>query len=378
MEYITVRQSPMYHQMTVEELLFSEYTPQSLITSNAGNTRTYAFDRASERFTKCVDAFELISKLRAYNVSTESLHDRPRQELYTTFSIPKRSGGFRRIDAPNSDLMLALRRQKIMYEQDFHALYHTSAFAYVKGRSTIDAVKRHQRNESKWFLKLDLHNFFGSTTLDFIMSMFSQVFPFSQVVRYPQGRGELACALELATLNGGLPQGTPISPLITNIMMIPIDYTLTKALRRFNRQQFVYTRYADDFIISSKYNFDYHEVEQLVVDTLASFNAPFTINATKTRYGSANGSNWNLGVMLNQDNQITIGYKRKRQFETMLTSYLNSRGGEEPWPRGEIMTLQGLYSYYRMVEPKTIDAIVKHVGDKKGVNIIAAIRQDLR
>lgn len=30
-----------------------------------------------------------------------------------------------------------------MYEEDFHVLYHTSAFAYIKHRCTVDAVKRH-------------------------------------------------------------------------------------------------------------------------------------------------------------------------------------------------------------------------------------------
>lgn len=49
--------------------------------------------------------------------------------------------------------MDALRRLKTMLEEDFHVLYHTSAFAYIKKRCTVDAVKRHQKNESKWFGK---------------------------------------------------------------------------------------------------------------------------------------------------------------------------------------------------------------------------------
>ena len=102
--------------------------------------------------------------------------------------------------------------------------YHTAAFAYVKKRSTVDAVKRHQKNSSKWFAKLDLHDFFGSTTLDYAISMFSMVFPFSEIVKEPQGEEALRTAMSLAFLNGGLPQGTPISPLITNVMMIPVDF----------------------------------------------------------------------------------------------------------------------------------------------------------
>ena len=213
-----------------------------------------------------------------FNEQTEALRAQERSTLYETFHIPKKSGGLRRIDAPKPELMNALRNLKTIFEEDFHALYHTSAFAYVKNRCTVDAVKRHQKNNSKWFGKLDLHDFFGSTTLDYVIKMFSMVFPFSEIVKLPNGEAELRKALDLAFLNGGLPQGTPLSPLITNVMMIPVDYKLANAFRDFDKQRFIYTRYADDFIISSKVDFDVHRVEKLVVDTLHEFGAPFTIN----------------------------------------------------------------------------------------------------
>lgn len=378
MVYITVRQSPMFHQMTLEELLFQDYKGPAIVNTSDSNTRTYEFDQASEHFTSRIDVGSLITKLTRYNQSTEELRGKKRHELYKSFCIPKKSGGLRHINAPQPELMDALRRQKTMYEEEFHVLYHTSAFAYIKNRCTVDAVKRHQSNESKWFAKLDLHDFFGSTTLDFVMSMFSMIFPFSEVVKVPEGKAQLRKALELAFLDGGLPQGTPISPLITNVMMIPVDFKLTKAFRNYEKQQFVYTRYADDFIISSKYDFDVHEVEKVVVDTLKGFGAPFSINASKTRYGSSAGRNWNLGVMLNKDNEITVGYKKKRQFQSMMYNYINDKRNGVAWPREDIMAMQGLHSYYRMVEPDAIDAIVHHASEKMGVDIILTIKEDLR
>lgn len=378
MVYITVRQPPMFHQMTLEELLFQDYKGPKLINTSDSNTRTYEFEYASEHFTSRIDVGSLITKLTRYNQSTEELRGKKRHELYKSFCIPKKSGGLRHINAPVAELMDALRRQKTMYEEDFHVLYHTSAFAYIKHRCTVDAVKWHQSNQSKWFAKLDLHDFFGSTTLDFVISMFSMVFPFSEVVKIPEGKAQLRKALELAFLDGGLPQGTPISPLITNVMMIPVDFKLSKAFRDYDKQQFVYTRYADDFIISSKYGFDVHKVEELVVDTLKSFGAPFSINASKTRYGSSAGRNWNLGVMLNKDNEITVGYKKKRQFQSMMYNYINDKRNGVEWPREDIMAMQGLHSYYRMVEPEAIDAIVRHTNEKLGVDVIRTIKEDLR
>lgn len=378
MVYITVMQSPIYHQMTLEEFLFQNFQAQTILNTNVSNTRTYAYETVSEHFTSRIDTDALIRKLVRFNDQTEALRAQERSTLYETFHIPKKSGGLRRIDAPKPELMNALRNLKTIFEEDFHALYHTSAFAYVKNRCTVDAVKRHQKNNSKWFGKLDLHDFFGSTTLDYVIKMFSMVFPFSEIVKFPNGEAELRKALDLAFLNGGLPQGTPLSPLIINVMMIPVDYKLANAFRDFDKQRFIYTRYADDFIISSKVDFDVHRVEKLVVDTLHEFGAPFTINESKTRYGSSAGRNWNLGVMLNKDNEITVGHKKKRQFQSMLYNYITDKRKGISWPREDIQTMQGLHSYYRMVEPETIDAIVKHTNEKMETDILRLIKDDLR
>jgi hypothetical protein len=274
--------------------------------------------------------------------------------------------------------MNALRELKTLFELHMFALYHTTAFAYVRGRSTIDAIKRHQKYESKWFLKLDFANFFGSTTPTFVMNMLSLIFPFSEIVKQPEGREELQKALSLCFLNGGLPQGTPISPFITNVMMIAIDHKISNGLRNFEKNRFVYTRYADDLLISCKYDFDKDAVEKFVIDTLAKFQAPFTIKKEKTRYGSSAGSNWNLGLMLNSDNQITIGHKKKKHFKAMLDNYIRSRKSGNLWDRHEIQVLGGLVSYYRMVEKEYINYVLKQYNEKHGIDIERAIKADLK
>lgn len=378
MVYITVKQPPMYHQMTLEEFLFETETKPQIINPNMTNTRTYEVKRVGDKYLEKLNVAGLITKLAQFNESTEELRNKPRKTLYSEFKIPKKSGGLRKIDKPEPQLMDALRRLKTIFEEDFHVLYHTSAFAYVKKRSTIDAVKRHQSNESRWFGKYDLSNFFGSTTLDFVIKMFSMIYPFSEVVKDRVGFEELQTALELAFLDGGLPQGTPISPLITNVMMIPVDYKLANGLREYNHQRFVYTRYADDFLISSKYTFSFRDIENYIINTLKEFDAPFTIKSQKTRYGSSAGSNWNLGVMLNKDNEITIGHKRKRQFQAMLASYVMDKQHGTDWDRSDIQAMEGYRNYYRMVEGESIDKLVEHIGKKFNVNIVQLIKDDLR
>ena len=378
MFYITVKQPPIYHQMTLEEFLFGTDVSEQMLNSNLSNTKTYEFDRISNRFLDTIDVQELIQVLMVFNEQTKSLRDKPRHDLYREFHIPKKSGGLRKIDAPEPELMDALRRLKTIFEENFKALYHTSAFAYVKHRSTIDCIKRHQANESKWFGKYDLSNFFGSTTPEFVLHMFSMVFPFSEIMKDEIGKREFKTAISLAFLDGGLPQGTPISPTITNIMMIPVDFKLANGFRDFNGQRFIYTRYADDFQVSSRYTFSFREVERFISDTLHEFGAPFQINSSKTRYGSSAGSNWNLGIMLNKDNEITVGYKVKKQFQAMLSSYIMDKKNGIAWDKTDIQTMDGYRNYYRMVEGETIDKMVEHVGRKFGVDVVQMIKQDLR
>lgn len=389
MFYITVKQSPMYRQMSLDELLFgTDDSKPMLISSNATNTRTYEVS-STYKYRRMTDVHGVIEKLKEFNERTAYLHDLDRHSLYREFFIPKKTGGLRKIDAPEPELMDALRSLKTIFEEYCGAdtLYHTSAFAYIKGRCTIDAVKRHQSNRSRWFAKYDLSNFFGSTTIDYVMKMFSMVFPFSEIVTWDTGKAELRRALDLAFLDGGLPQGTPISPIITNIMMIPIDFALNKGFRDFHYKKHdkedaknycVYTRYADDFIVSSRYDFDFKQAEQFIVDTLASFEAPFTINSKKTRYGSSAGSNFNLGVMLNKDNKITIGYKNKKRFKAMLSSFVLDTINGKTWDIGDIQALEGYRNYYKSVEGEAIDGLVKHVGDKYSVDIVKMIKDQLR
>jgi len=377
MPYITIKQPPVYYQMSFEDIMAGIQDLSKYVMPNITATRTYWVERPNQRLVENTDVTQMVEMLRMYNKSKEALFAQDRASLYHTFHIPKSSGGLRRIDAPCDELMNALRELKTLFETHMFALYHTTAFAYVRGRSTIDAIKRHQRNESKWFLKLDYADFFGSTTPTFVLDMMSKLFPFSEITKYPAGRVELQKALGLCFLNNGLPQGTPISPFITNVMMIAIDHKISNSLRNFDNRRFVYTRYADDLLISCKIDFNKDKIQQFIIDTLSEFNAPFSIKTEKTRYGSSAGRNWNLGLMLNNDNEITIGHKRKKQFKAMLDNYMRDRASGTSWDRHDIQVLGGLISYYRMVEKDYINYLLQQYSIKHGADIEKCIKADL-
>ena len=377
MPYITVYQTQHEHQITFEEIIFGVINMPKNISNCQSNTRTYFTPNISYGLTEKTNVERLISSLRGFREKYAALYAADRKSLYYTFYIPKKTGGLREINAPIDSLKEALRELKTLLETEFMALHHTSAFAYVKGRTTIDAVKKHQHNESWWFLKTDFSNFFGNTTPQFLMHMLGMIYPFSEVVKLKDGRIALANALELCFLNGGLPQGTPISPMLTNLMMIPIDHRLYNCLRDYNGQKFVYTRYADDIIISSRRDFNPDSLVDFIRETLHEFKAPFSIKNEKTRYGSRAGQNWNLGVMLNKDNQITIGHKNKKYFRAMLNNYILDRKNGKRWELHDVQVLRGILEYYRTIEKEYVDSVIRHNNTQHSVDVMKMMAADL-
>lgn len=378
MPYITIPQTPRTYQITFEDILNGlEELPQSFEYDPTGTITKYVKNIPQSLLNKIHISSFIKTLERFCDQYSEMINMSDKSPLYRSFKIPKRSGGFRQIDAPNPELMRALRELKEIMELQCGALYHTSAHAYVHQRNTVSALKKHQKNESRWFGKFDFSNFFGSTTPEFVLQQLSVIFPFSDILKDIKGREVLTKALSLAFLNGGLPQGTPISPFITNVIMIPIDHTLNKLLRE-DSHHFVYTRYADDIQISSKWDFKISEVQNLLVSTLEKFNAPFSLNVKKTRYGSTAGRNWNLGLMLNKDNQITVGWRKKKEFEATLFNFCMDYKNNVQWTLEDVYHLLGVWSYNRGIEPEFFDNLNQKLLIKTQINAVETAKNIIK
>ena len=376
MPYLVTRLYPAPSQVSIFDILddVGDTEVHNRHVTN-GATMTRFVEMVNPQVMEQFDIQALIAKLADFNERHAKLFEADRKSLYREFHIPKKSGGLRKIDAPNDELKESLREEVSMFVNEFGALYHTAAYAYVQGRCTVDAVRRHQANASKWFLKTDFSNFFGSTTLEFTMKMLSNIFPFSEVVALPEGKENLERAVSLGFLDGGLPQGTPLSPMLTNLISIPIDHRLAQY---FSERHMVYTRYADDILVSSQVDFRFTEVVAHINKVVHDeFGAPWFIKPQKTRYGSSAGKNWNLGVMLNKDNEITIGHAKKKQFKAMLHNYLTDYKKGIQWDLNDVQTLQGLMSYYLMIERPYITHVIIETNKKHGVNLARVLKADL-
>lgn len=391
MVYITYQAPERWRQLTFEEMMSGNLFPlESLHMGGKGATRTVVVNRVPERIMSITHVEDMITSLRLFNTTYKSLIETyPRSSLYEHFEIPKKTGGLRPIDAPCQELKKALSTLKDMMSSWMFADHHTCAFAYVNDRSVYEVAKKHQQFKAWWFASFDFSKFFPSTTLEFVLSQFRLIYPFNLIMSTAAGKKELTTALELCFLNGGLPQGTPISPFITNVMMIPFDHKLARLLNKFDNgkknpnggvitDRLCYTRYADDIDVSCKVIFNYKKVEREIVRLLKEMNAPFTLNETKTKFNSRAGRNWILGVMLNKDNNITVGYRKNKIFKAMLETYVRDRSMGKKWSYGDVQKLRGQISWYMSVEKDTVNYILQRYNQKFGVNILDLIAEDLR
>lgn len=375
MPYLVMEQHATERQLSIDDVLFS-LDNQDIRTKKVtkGGTVTRLVDYIPCDLVRRANIPSMIKALIAFNNDNARLFAIERKKLYNEFYIPKKHGGLRKIDAPNDELKETLR-DLVKLLRSFGMLYHTANYAYVSKRCAVDSIKRHQAHGSRWFLKTDFSDFFGSTTLEFVMRMLGMIFPFCEIIKDPTGKAELEKALSLGFLDGGLPQGTPLSPALTCVMMIPIDHRLANAL---SERDMVYTRYADDILVSAKNDFKYKEIEAFINKVVhEEFNAPFFIKPEKTRYASSAGRNWNLGVMLNKDNQITIGHAKKKVLKAMINNYITDMKAGKRWPLNDVQVFRGHIAYAVSIERDYIHHIIQEYNKKYGVHLMAMIKEDL-
>jgi RNA-directed DNA polymerase len=163
-------------------------------------------------------------------VETGSLHP---HFHYHHYSKPKKGGGLRQIDEPGA---LLKRLQYAIIARYFAAEQpHPAAVAYQRGKSTAHHVWAHAGAEV--IVTADVRDFFPSTRADRVEDWWRE-----------RVDGDTARLLTLlTTCRGGLPQGAPTSPGLSNFVNRELDVRLA---RRAEAAGARYTRYCDDLAFS--------------------------------------------------------------------------------------------------------------------------------
>jgi len=159
--------------------------------------------------------------------------------------IPKPEGkGVRKLGIPTVvDRLIQQALHQVM-SPIFDSSFSGSSYGFRPGRSAHGAVKQareYVREGRRWVVDLDLEQFFDRVNHDILMARVARRVKDKRVLllirRYLQA-GVMEEGLRMASLEG-TPQGGPLSPLLSNIMLDDLD----KELERRGHQ---FCRYADD------------------------------------------------------------------------------------------------------------------------------------
>lgn len=162
----------------------------------------------------------------------------PKRPSYSSFSLPKKTGGTRRIDVPPAVVASWQRILAALLRDAFRPKLGTHGFCLE--RSIVTGASFHtQRRE---VLNIDLKNFFGSIHFGRIRGVF-QKHPFNL------NSSVAAILAQLCCCDQHLPQGAPTSPIVTNWVCRRLDSELGKLAGRSGCN---YTRYADDITFTPR------------------------------------------------------------------------------------------------------------------------------
>lgn len=259
---------------------------------------------------------------------------------YRKYFIPKKDGGKREIMQAGPELKSL---QYWVRENVLKKLPVSSAsYAYSKGNS----VKKHAllHSKSNFILHADIRNFFPSVTPHHLED---------QLKKYPQIFKELdidicdaiATIAKICFKKDGLCIGTVSSPAISNAVMYDFDNELISYCKD---KSYLCSRYADDIYISSN-NFIPEEEKSYLASLLAKYG--FELNEQKTYFASKKGKRSVTGIIVTDDETVSIGLERRLQIKKMIYNKLVHGNGNSK----EIF---GHLAFLRDIEPDYYNKII--------------------
>jgi RNA-directed DNA polymerase len=292
------------------------------------------------------------------------LYKQPKGTKYQEFEIPKRSGGVRKISAPEPRLKLLQRRfADLLYEcqteiEKKRVGQRSLSHGFKRDHSIISNARPHKNR--RYVLNIDIRDFFPSITFPRVRGFFLKSRDFELSEKAATVAAQIACS------DNGLPQGSPCSPIISELVGHMLDVRLVR-LAKLNRC--TYSRYADDMTFStSQKRFppalafqDAEDASKWILgaplqDEVA--RARFVINEDKTRMQCRPSRQLVTGLTVNKKVNIRADYYRRARsmcnavFRTgayFRPSARDKEAGNDPETITSLMELEGILNHTHYV-----------------------------
>jgi len=158
--------------------------------------------------------------------------------------IPKASGGMRTLGVPTVVDRLIQQALHQVLQPLYEPTFSAGSYGFRPKRTAHQAVRRAQayiREGKRWVVDIDLESFFDRVNHDVLMSRVARVVSDARVLKLIRRFLEAGMMREGLTQvrREGTPQGGPLSPLLSNILLTDLD-------RELEGRKLSFCRYADD------------------------------------------------------------------------------------------------------------------------------------
>src|SRR5690606_502559 len=160
--------------------------------------------------------------------------------------IPKPGGGRRGLGIPNVVDRVVQQAVLQILDPVFDECFHDSSHGFRRGKgalTAIEAAKRHLRSGRTWVVSIDLSRFFDRVNHQRLLARLGQRVQDGDLLQLVHRMLKAAVVMPdgtRTTTEEGTPQGGPLSPLLSNIVLDELDWEL-------ERRGLSFVRYADDF-----------------------------------------------------------------------------------------------------------------------------------
>lgn len=197
-----------------------------------------------------LDDFQSQLTLNLDVLADEVRYGRYKPSALLRVAIDKKSGGTRPLSIPTIRDRLLQTAVCLVLTPLFEAEFEDASFAYRRGRSVDQAIARIERLRDQgyqWVVDADIRTFFDQVDHALLMAQVEQLVADADICRLINGwlKAVVVDGKQRYRLSKGLPQGSPISPMLANLYLDKLDEALLD-------KQHKLIRYADDFVILCK------------------------------------------------------------------------------------------------------------------------------